>query len=325
MCYIRMVTRFTFHETDRSCVAEILLAAALALGLLLAGVAAAPAVASAASVEDLVRVRCATDGHDTFFVFSGTVHALGLEPRPRHLFDLVGMNVARCGRNADGGWYLTSRELMLYVDPATGRRLDRWTSPYTGEKLPVVHVANSPVQAPRLGAPHLDHAGSVATFSIDVFPTYPSPLRANADLRRFSAGDTYASSESFTFSFEARALGRTSPSVTDVALGWHRVGPALPWMALGERPGVLVYHARGRRVATLAELPAILRDEISVRLPRFARAPRCLLEQPNQTSWTYFLEHLDAYRRGERFPRPAPEDPTERCAAPVPRAGNAGK
>lgn len=74
----QMVTRITFHKAGRSRVPRIALAAALGLGLPAKG--GVSAAAAGASVQDLVRVRCATDGRDTFFVFAGSVHALGLEP-----------------------------------------------------------------------------------------------------------------------------------------------------------------------------------------------------------------------------------------------------
>lgn len=270
--------------------------------------------AASASVVDFVRVRCSTDGADVYFTWSGSVHALEPAGPPRPLFDLTGFSVARCDKRPDGAWSFTSREVMLYIDPATGGRLDRWRNPWTGADVPVVHVANSPVQGTLRAAPHLLVAGELATFALDVFPSYPNPLYARPETRRFSPQRDYRASESFTFTVPAGRLRERSAAVREVALSWHRTGPWLPWMAMGDRPGVLVYAARGRRHGRFDALPEVLRREVDARLPLYRRAPPCLLDRPNQTSWTYFGEHLAAYLRGDRFPLPAPADAEERCA-----------
>ncbi|MBN9185680.1 MAG: DUF1838 family protein, partial [Microbacterium sp.] len=43
------------------------------------------------------------------------------------------------------GFRLVSRELMLYLDPVTGQRIDTWKNPWTGAEVSVAHVANDPV------------------------------------------------------------------------------------------------------------------------------------------------------------------------------------
>jgi len=82
----------------------------------------------------------------------------------------------------------------------------------------------------------------------------------------------------------------------------------------GPRPGQLVYSAHGRRVASVDELPAVLRAELADRVPLYAHAPPCVLDARNETSWTYFARHFAEYRAGARFPLAAPVA-DEPCAA----------
>ncbi|MCB9571287.1 MAG: DUF1838 family protein [Kofleriaceae bacterium] len=280
-----------------------------------------PAAGAADPVADLVRVRCATDGRDVVTSWRGQVYADVPGEAPRHLFAIVGMNVARCAEDADG-WYLTSRELMLYLDPDTGAVLRRWHNPWTGVDVPVVHVANSPVQA-RLGAaPPLERHGPLATFVYDIPLGYPNPIHADEALRPFAPSPTYEAIEMFGLTAPADEVGDPArPTVSWMTLTWHRVGPWLPWMGQGDAPGRLVYRATGERVDGIAALPAELRDELATRLPRYRAAPTCLLDAANVTSWTYFVAHADAYRRGDRFPLPAPvvDEPCRAAAAPMSR------
>jgi hypothetical protein len=88
-------------------------------------------------------------------------------------------------------------------------------------------------------------------------------------------------------------------------------------MAMGERQGTLVYSAAGRRVAGLDQLDPLLRALIAERLPLYRAAPRCYLAAANATSWKTFATDREAYQRGDRLPRPAPEQ-AEPCASPAP-------
>ncbi len=278
------------------------------------------ALGRVATTDELVRLRCALDGRQVVTTWTGDVHAVIPGERPRRLFGLVGMNIARCVRGAEG-FTLTSRELLFYLDPRTGERLDQWTNPWEPEtSVPVVHVANRLVQNPLLGPAPMTIADGVATVSFDVPVFYPNPLAADAETRPFSPEPSYQAMEMFTFWTPARELGDPrAATVASLSFTWHRTGPWLPWMAMKDRAGYLVYSARGRKLAGLDELPPLLRDEISTRLPLYADAPRCRVHAPNETSWTYFRRHVDAYRARARFPLPAPREPDE-CAATGPAA-----
>lgn len=56
------------------------------------------------------------------------------------------MNVSKA-KVEEGKLKVTGRELTYYLDPVTGEKLNTWNNPWTGENdLPVVHIANDPVQ-----------------------------------------------------------------------------------------------------------------------------------------------------------------------------------
>lgn len=266
---------------------------------------------SSASVDELVRLRCSHDGNEVFTTWTGDVYAVVPGEPQRHLFAVVGMNVARCLRQGER-WQLTSRELLYYLDPASRTRLDRWTSPWTDRTVTVVHVANERVQTSFTRAVPSVIADELATVAFDIPLFYPNPLAADPETQPFSPFASYQAAELFTFAAPAaELLDPARPTVSRLWFTWHRLGPWLPWMDMGDRPGQLVYSARGRKVSGFDELPALLREDISTRLPRYRHAATCIVARPNETSWTYFGRHLDAYRAGARFPLPAAFDPTE--------------
>ncbi len=264
----------------------------------------------AATVDEVVRIRCDRDGREVVTTWDGTVYAFASGEEPRALFAITGTNVARCVRHA-GTWWLTSRELMIYRDPVSGTLLDRWTNPWSGEVVPVVHVANRVVQR-ELGTARLVVADGVANLAIDVVMAYPNPLASDAALRAFDPAPTYRAAELFTLSADATAaLDPARATVPTMSLVWTRVGPWLPWMhATGD--GYLVYSARGRKLAAREPLPAALAHVIDERAPQYHHAPACVVVGPSVTSWTYFAAHLAAYLAGRTFPLAEPR--VETCA-----------
>lgn len=255
-------------------------------------------------IEVFIRTRCATDGRDVFAAWHGSVHADIPGQPAKHLFDVVGMNVSRCGADA-AGWYFTSRELMYYLDPKTGAVLHRWHNPWTGETVPVMHVANSPVQS-RLPA----NLPAIVTetwtiYQLDYAVRYPNPLANHPARARYGPAPFYIAREIFSLRAATNDVrGPNARPRAPLKFEWRRYGPWLPWMAMGGRAGRLRYRAKGRKLRSFAELPAPLRREITGRMGRYRHAPPCFRKHPRQTSWTYFVAHVAAYRRGERFPVP---------------------
>lgn len=267
---------------------------------------ALPAETRMASFEEFIRIRCTTDGRDVYTTWTGVVFAAVPGERQRLLFKVIGMNVARCWRE-DSGWFFTSRELMYYLDPKSGEVLHKWSNPWTQETLPVVHVANSPIQGPLRRPVPIELTGDAATVSMDIPLFYPNSLSKDEKLAPFSPRSNYQASEFFNFT--TRRSDATDSSLTTVpnmTFTWHRVGPWLPWMKMGDRPGVLLYSARGSKVAGYEQLPDVIRADIDSRMPLYRAAPRCLLEQRNETSWSYFAKHFQAFQNGDRFPVPEP-------------------
>ncbi|MBD2159372.1 MAG: DUF1838 domain-containing protein [Limnothrix sp.] len=252
-----------------------------------------------------LKARAATDDRDVYVEWTGSIYAMLPDQTQCHLFDIVGMNVARGVNNGDGSWSLVSRELTYYLDPDTGAVLHSWDNPWTGETVPVVHVANDPVQSRLTGTFGATLAGDAVIFTCDVFPAYPNPLGNDPRFQDYSPSPHYSAAEFFKLTVPLSEL--TNPelaAVETMTVAWHRIGPWLPWMKMGDRSGQLVYSACGQRVAGFEALPPLLQTEIRDRLPKYRHAPDHHSTQKNMTSWRYFKEHFEAYLRGEMFPLP---------------------
>lgn len=244
------------------------------------------------ALRAFVKMRGSLGDEDVVFHFRGSVYSNVPGERGKRLFLIEGYNVACTPREGDG-YLLLTREMAVYRDPETHVILDRFVVPWTGRDVEVVSVWNDPVSH-RLALSgqsgpfraSWSAEGDEIVFDSDVFLLYPSPL-PRAQFPESSASDMYQGAELFQFWVRRDDLESAAPSAP-ARLAWTRLGPFLPWMALGDRPGGLVYRAHGRKLpGGFAELPADLRARVAERGPQFAHAPRTL-SPPNETSFTYF-------------------------------------
>jgi Protein of unknown function (DUF1838) len=254
-----------------------------------------------------VKVRSSLDpSSSTFLMWAGAIYAFVPGEKRQRLFKMVGMSVSRCLPVAENHWAFTSRELTYYLDPETGEKLQTWKNPWTEEVLPVMHVANSPVQGNFKGQFPAQIDDETTTFVFDIFPTYPNPL-ADPKFVEYSPNPDYQAAEMFKLTVPtADLLNVNLRSVSKLLLSWDRIGPWLPWMKMGNRAGHLIYSGFGSKVENFEQLPPLLQDEINTRMPLYRHAPEALLDDDDDmTSWLYFQKHFDAYLAGETFPIPA--------------------
>ena len=255
--------------------------------------------------EDFVKVRGSTDGQQAVMVWNGAIYTFVPGESKQHLFNIVGMSVARCLSHPEGGWDFTSRELTYYLDPKTQEILHQWENPWTKEVVTVMHVANSPVQGYFKGQFPAKVTGDVTTFVFDLFPSYPNSLANQPEFAAYSPNPTYQAAELFKLTVPtADLINPEQTTVSSLILSWSRIGPWLPWMKMGTEPGQLIYSATGCKVENFTDLPQLLQEQIEQRVPLYRNAPRQKLDQEDMTSWSYFKQHFQAYLRGEVFPIP---------------------
>jgi hypothetical protein len=255
--------------------------------------------------REWVKVRAATDGTQSYIVWKGAIYSWVPGEKRQHLFNMLGMSVARCIPNEEEGWDFTSRELTFYLDPKTSELLHQWVNPWTQATHSVMHVANSPVQGVFKGELPAQVARETTTYVFDLFPFYPNPLAADPTFSDYSPQPIYQSAEFFKMVVPtADLLNPATTTVTDMILSWQRIGPWLPWMKMGDRPGELIYSASGRKFLNFTDLPALLQNQIQTRVPLYRDAPETQLDQEDMTSWLNFQQHFQAYLAGEQFPIP---------------------
>jgi hypothetical protein len=257
------------------------------------------------------RMRSRVDGAPTMGWFKGRVFAVvGDEEVVIPLFDLEGFGSNRLERQPDGTFRNFQRECGFYKDLATGEILDQWTNPMTGERCAVMHINNDPVNSryaptyrmgfgaagqPPTEFPFLmpwTFSDEWAMASFDVNTRWPNVLTPE-QWPRESAGRWNRVSEYLQFYVNAEEMRdwRNRPRIKEHG-AWQRLGPWLPWMMMGGKPGHLFYRSHTRKLwGGAAELPADIRAYAEKNFPKYLEPPATWVE-PNLTTFeTYARTH----------------------------------
>lgn len=244
------------------------------------------------------KVWCTTnDGEVSIWFWKGEVFSRKQGEADKKLFNVEGINVRTCGKVSDpqqgAGVRTVSREILLYLDPKTNQVLSKWSNPWTGETVDVLHIANDPVNGTfwskaKDGTPFQWRGTTVGdqwfmTQTIPLF--YKNPLAGPYEAE---VGGTYHATEMFNFMGDLDDLTDPKNKTAKVKVGWVRLSDWLPWMKMGSREGMLYFHTAGRKVESWDDVSATMRAEVAKNYPTYRLPPPLDDKRPNETSWTYY-------------------------------------
>jgi hypothetical protein len=266
-----------------------------------------------------VKMSCSlVEGKETLYWWSGRMWARVPGESNRLLFNVHGMNMRQCRTKEDpvrGFCYRSvSREVMFYLDPATNEVVRRWKNPWSGEEVDVVQVANDPVNA-RDWFCSRDKDGKPVDRSEGMFLKDDLLLEGGGAARLFYknplageyqdyVGGAYHAMEFGTTTATAKeALDPKDTELEDAVISWGRISRWLPWMKMGDRDGLVVFHTAGMRLDSWDQLPEVVRREVEANYPTYRVPPPLDDPRPNETSWTVFKKYVDAQRSKDAAPQ----------------------
>ncbi len=251
------------------------------------------------ALEISKRAQCGeADGKPAVYHWSGKIYSRVTGEPDRLLFTGEGMNIRTCVTVDDPkrgkGWRLVSREIMLFLDPKTGQVVRKWTNPWTGEVVDVMHIANDPVNQ----RPQFPYAADGAPFKFSgrregrwIFAPFEAPLFYHnvlaGDYQDYIGGK-YHAMEIFDFAYDADEMLNTKNATAYPIVSWVRISDWMPWMKMRGRDGQIVFNAMGNKLKSYDELPQVLKDEIALNYPTYTAPPPGDDARPNETTWTAF-------------------------------------
>ncbi len=267
--------------------------------------------------DDLIKierkVNCSTtDGKNALYWWHGRVYSRVPGERDRLLFNVHGFNARACKGFTDAtrgaGYRSVSREMLIYTDPTTGEILRTWKNPWTNESIEVLHVANDPVNMREAtfakdqdGKPRAASSigfvkeGRVLSGGGAARLFYQNPL--GGDFQTNIGGWYHAMEFGTTETTLDDLLDANSGEIKDRVLTWVRISKFLPWMKMGDRAGVVVFHTAGLRVNGWDDVPDLIRNEVKQNWPTWQEAPPIDDARPNMTSWDQFKRWMEGKKK----------------------------
>lgn len=256
------------------------------------------------SIRAFRRIQCSVeDNKPVVYGWNGNTFSRVPGEPDRLLFKVTGMNIRQCVSVNDPdkgkGFRMVSREILLYLDPATGEILDTWENPWTGETVSVIQIENDPVNQRPIFATGSDGKPYSMPFQIvgdqwwltSTIPLfYTNPL--GGDYQDF-VGGKYHATEMFNFFGDVSDLAANAGDTANIRIGWERISDWLPWMQMRGRAGIIYFHTAGRKLENFEQLPEIMKEFIDSKYPEYREPPPGDDPRPNETSWTYFKKVLD--------------------------------
>lgn len=241
-----------------------------------------------------------TDNEEVIYYANGKIYGVVDGERDKPLMGFEMYNIGRIIKTGDNSYDLLTNEVLLYMDLKTGEVLETFENPYTEKKVDVLHVWNSPVNQKfalegRFGKWGINHNkyNDIICMNADVFLAYPSPLKV-AEYPENSQSDLYEAAELFQFFFAEDDMNDPNQNSIPCTISWTRIGPWLPWLNMGQRPGRMVYQGAGYKLMEkdYDKMPKVLRDYVMANDSSYRHAPT-EYSKPNETSWTYFKKQAE--------------------------------
>jgi hypothetical protein len=255
------------------------------------------------------------DGRPVIFWWQGRMYSRVPGEKDRLLFNVHGMNIRQCASVPDDpvrgrGYASVSREVMFYLDPKTNAVVRRWRNPWLDRDVDVVQVANDPPggpfttwekdekgQYPAAGDRYIVKDGLMMSGGGAARLFYKNPLAG--EYQQYIGGDYHSMEFGSSSTPMSQVLDPNNTEVEDHIHSWARISKWLPWMEMGDREGVVVFHTTGVRVKNFDELPDVEKNEIRLNYAIYQQPPPIDYKKARETSWTVFKDYIDAKRAKE--------------------------
>jgi hypothetical protein len=198
----------------------------------------------------------------------------------------------------DGNIRRLNKEVIFYAKldrlGRAGEIIESWHNPFTDEEVRVVQVVNDPfnytISETLILVPE-DFAGDrsnlpkiplifpwqemddeTLALSTDMHLLYPHPLQPDKWPRE-SSGTKAQVTEMMRYFVKRKDLENPELTAVPYMGTWHRVGPWLPWMLMGQTPGHCFYTSTMTAFEGIGRLPAHVREYAEKNCPHMLQAP----------------------------------------------------
>ncbi len=258
----------------------------------------------ATNLTTLLKFRADLSGADVVSAFPGEAWAMIPDEGNYRLFKTFGIGASHIEERPEG-WRVYHREVLYYLDPDTGEILKDWYNPFIDRKVDVVQIANDPVNGTflregegTLAAPYPYVAyGDDIIFQWNFYIFHENEM-PRKDYPLYAQGHYQQHAE--LWGVQGRKSEAMDPNVTSASstTSWTRIGQWLPWLEMGNRPGIIAYHSHTYKLrGGVGDIPKDILKYTEKNYPEYLESPKEWVEpRNNQSSYSEFKKMIDKKR-----------------------------
>lgn len=238
----------------------------------------------AGRLRAFMMLRAALDEKLTMSWVSARYYGI-IADRMDPLFAVTSAVFSRSRALADGSFETVNAEIAWFTDPESGKVLDTYHNPYTGEDVKVPQGGYAPSKL-RFGpdlklhlekeVPGLEMSHEVLPFDVrgdDVWVTE----RTRTAMSFPGASKPFRYSESNTFHASKAAMEAPGATRVPVQVSFTNVCSWRPWLNMGDRPGHLTATGVGGHNANWDQMPTNWIEATRERRPEILKDPGTLI------------------------------------------------
>jgi len=230
-----------------------------------------------------LKLRARADDGDAWYWFSGTIDLMPHGEKGLTLVNVDCLNLRRVKRTADKKFTVTMWEGAVFTDPATGKLAETILNPLNGRMVEPMHYREGPTEfiadengfrvlprenASPLGASSFDFTWTTGGGHVWVERGQKmdmlNPLSPEQWPLESAGARLHGANSSTLHGLWADVMDekQTMPAADMVFTSYS---DWFPWMLMGQRPGGVLYRAKGPRFQSLDEAPTRVRKLVETK------------------------------------------------------------
>ncbi len=239
-------------------------------------------------VTAYARMRGHLDGTPGLWWYRGNMFAKRSDEVAERVLKIEGFSFNRLARRADGRFDQIMAEAGYFIDPATDKIQDAWINPMNGLRCEPRHyksnqtivVGPEGVSGSEEAVVPVQFTGTVEAQAQDgrVWTTenmvtkLPNPRSEAEDPLAYS-GPVITLTSLAAFTGQLADLNNESLAFMPATLHFQNLAPWMPWMKMGQEPGVTTWQLLGTKVRSPDDMPERLRQRLEADYPGWLENP----------------------------------------------------
>lgn len=250
-------------------------------------------------VDAYVKISGSVDSSQVYLQYYGEIIAIIPGEKQIPLFKLKGLVRERWTPNEDGSYSYENYDHGLFCDWETGKVLEIYKNPFTGETNTPLHYNSGPlIETVGMGEGQsnpsektwIQNGNQIIVTADKVGRDFNNPVNPEK-YPKASTGEKVQYSWMSSYFANTDDLANSNLKSVDASHNWVFVTNFPAWMKVGNKPGFVVWRWAGRKFSKQSEIDPYILSEVEKRKPGFLTSEKPWLLRSD--GWTQYTREVE--------------------------------